>query len=363
MKKAIVLLIMLISLAGLTACMNVHVPNTSSGGDKKTTVKMELDENYDDADPFINELLFCVSEDLDNLTAEATLEMDGEKAVLEIKDNKTKEVLWSNTWEEIVKSEAFVISIDNLKKENEYVVCFTGTKINHAVIQITFESDLVQEREKPFSTSVNDKTEKIHDDIAVGNIRNVNISGNAKSIVIKQSADKYFEFHNADLNTTHIYEVSCDENGDTLDISIMMENAEVDNNILGSVIIDIPKKEFEKIEIAGDFSQIFSYTLNSDVLIHANKSFVNLDIEADHLEHNIMLNGLESNAFRGVSVYLDKFPDNVKMELNLIQGGTINDPQYILKKNRLEIGSEKPVISINNTKEMNVYLEEERATK
>lgn len=210
-----------------------------------------------------------------------------------------------------------------------------------------------------FHTSVEDKTEKIHDDIAAGAIRHVNVSGNAKSIVIKQSLDKYFEFLDNDLNSAHTYEVRCDEKGDTLDIDIMMENAEADNdNILGSVVIEIPQKEFDNIEISGDFSQINLSTINSDVLIHANNTFVNLDIEADHLEHNITLDGSESSAFRGVSVYLDKLPENVRMELNLIQGGTINDPQNILKKNILASGSGKPVISINNTKEINVYLEE-----
>lgn len=39
---------------------------------------MELDKNYDDTDPFVNEKLFCVSEDLDALAAEGTFEMDGE---------------------------------------------------------------------------------------------------------------------------------------------------------------------------------------------------------------------------------------------------------------------------------------------
>ena len=94
------------------------------------------------------------------------------------------------------------------------------------------------------------------------------------------------------------------------------------------------------------------------MLIHANKSFVYLDLEADHIEHNITLDGSEENAFRGVSVYLDKFPDNVKMELNVIQGGTINDLQSILKENISESDSWKPVISINNTKEINVYRKE-----
>lgn len=168
----------------------------------------------------------------------------------------------------------------------------------------------------------------------------------------------YFQFHNSDLNKEHTYEVFCDEYGDTLDINIMMGNAEADNNILGSFVIDIPQKEFEKIEISGSFSQIFLYTINSDVLIDANKSYVNLDIESEHLNHNITLDGLEANAFRGVSVYLDEVPENVKMELNLIPGGTIYDSQSILQNNGLETGSGKPVISINNTKEIYFYLKE-----
>lgn len=203
-----------------------------------------------------------------------------------------------------------------------------------------------------------DGPEKIHDDIAAENIQYVHINGNARSIVIRQSANQYFEFYNGDLNTAHTYQVHCDENGDTIDINIMMENAEDDNNILGSVLIDIPQKEFEKVEIAGEFSQISLYTINSDASIHANKSFVNLDLEADHLEHNITLDGSESNTFRGVSVYLDQFPDNIKMEFSLIPGGTINDPENILTKNKLESGSGKPVISINHTEEINIYRTE-----
>ena len=131
----------------MTSCMNANanVPDTED----KVTIEMKLDENYDDTDPFINERLFCVSEDLDTLTAEVTFEMDGESGILEVKNNKTNEVLWSNSWEENVKPETFTISLKDLKKDDEYVVCFTGTKINQATIEITFESELVQEREKP----------------------------------------------------------------------------------------------------------------------------------------------------------------------------------------------------------------------
>lgn len=194
--------------------------------------------------------------------------------------------------------------------------------------------------------------------IADENIRHVNISGNARSIVIKQSVNENFEFCNADLNTSHTYEVQCDENGEVLDIDIMMENAEADNNILGSFVIGIPQKEFENIEISGDFRSVSLNTINSDVFIYANDSSVILDLEADHLDHNITLDGSASNAFRGVSVYLDKLPDNVKMELNVIQGGTIYDPMNILKKNMLESGSGKPIISIDNTRTIEVYCKE-----
>ena len=94
------------------------------------------------------------------------------------------------------------------------------------------------------------------------------------------------------------------------------------------------------------------------MLIHANDSLVNLDLEADRLNHNITLDGSELNTFRKVSVYFDKFPDNVRMNINLIQGGTINDPQDILKEKGVESGSEKPVISINYAQELNIYSEE-----
>ena len=36
--------------------------------------------------------------------------------------------------------------------------------------------------------------EKVHDDIEAGNISHVNISGNARSVVIKQSENNNFEF-------------------------------------------------------------------------------------------------------------------------------------------------------------------------
>lgn len=145
MKKAVILCLMLIVVMTLTACMST----AGTVEDAKTTIEMELNENYDDTDPFIDERLLCVSEDLDNLAAKGTFELDGRTGILEVKNNKTNEVLWSNMWEGTVKSESFSISLENLKKAEEYVVCFTGTEIIHAAIEVTFESDFVQERETP----------------------------------------------------------------------------------------------------------------------------------------------------------------------------------------------------------------------
>ena len=146
MKKLAALCIALIGMVSLTSCMNANanVPDTED----KVTIEMKLDENYDDTDPFINERLFCVSEDLDTLTAEVTFEMDGESGILEVKNNKTNEVLWSETWETSVEEEAFSISLENLKKDDEYVICFTGTEINDATIDVAFDRDVVQERER-----------------------------------------------------------------------------------------------------------------------------------------------------------------------------------------------------------------------
>lgn len=202
-----------------------------------------------------------------------------------------------------------------------------------------------------------DRKEIIHYDIAAENIHYVNISGNARSIIIRQSENEYFEFYNGDLNTDHTYEVCYEENGDTIDINILMENAEDDNDVLGSPIIGIPQKEFEKIEVTGDFNQISLYTINSDVLIHASKSFVYLDLEAEHIEHNITLDGSEANGFRGVSVYLDKFPDNVRIEFPNIPQSAINAPFGLLTGDKLELGSGKPIISINNADKIDFYVE------
>lgn len=208
----------------------------------------------------------------------------------------------------------------------------------------------------PFDTFGQDRPEKMYEDVAAENFKQVNISGNSKSIVIRRSESENFEFYNGDLNTAHTYTVRCDKKGEMLDIEILLESPDEDNDILGSPIIGIPRKEFEEIVVAGDFRVISMYALDSDVLVHAdNSSVVYLDLEAEHLTHNITLDGSASDGFKGVSVYFDKFPDNISMDLGLSPDGIINDPHDILKENGLESGSGKPVISINYAKEISIY--------
>lgn len=233
-----------------------------------------------------------------------------------------------------------------------------GIRMLFVCVLCTILFTACEDQKNNLNITSSEKGEKVHDDIEAGNISHVNISGNARSVVIKQSENNNFEFYNADLNADHKYEVRCDQSGSLLNISLMMENAEADNNILGSIVVYIPRKEFEKIESAGEFHQIHFDTIHSDVFIHPDKSFVVLELEAEQLDHNITLEGSESGISPGVSVCLDKLPDNIKLNFNTTKNGTINDPQRLLKRNRLESGSGKPVIRINNTKEIELYVEE-----
>ena len=147
-------------------------------------------------------------------------------------------------------------------------------------------------------TSAPDRSEKMYEDVAAEDFRQINISGSASSVVIQRSESENLEFYNRDLNPAHTYTVRCDKDGETLNIELMMENPENDNDVLGSPMICIPQKEFDKIEVTGNFRQVSLDTINSDVLIYANDSHVNLNLETDHLNHNITLDGSESDTFR-----------------------------------------------------------------
>ena len=137
----------------------------------------------------------------------------------------------------------------------------------------------------------------------------------------------------------------------------MMKNGEEDNDVLGSFLIYLPRKEFDVIETAGEFKQIHINPIHSDIFLHADKSVVALHLEAAKLDHDIVLDGSEANAFKSVSVYFDTVPASIKMEVNPIQNGSIQDPQHILDNGRLVSWTEKPVIRIHAAKEINLYKE------
>lgn len=109
-------------------------------------ITMELS---DDSDPFIDERLFEVTSDLDVLELDVKFILDGKSGLLEIADNDTKEIIWSNQWEGNVKKDSFTIALELLKKENEYVIQFTGTEIKQAKIIVTSKSKEVKERNRP----------------------------------------------------------------------------------------------------------------------------------------------------------------------------------------------------------------------
>ena len=151
-KKLLFFIVVIISVVSLFACQkaNTNQSNVSDTEEtQKTVLEMEMNANYSNSDPFENGRLFCVSEDIETLDAEVCFQMDGERGIVEIKDRNADEVLWSNTWDENVNGDTLSVSLNNLQNEKEYVVRFTGTKINHAVVKVTFESELVQEKSRP----------------------------------------------------------------------------------------------------------------------------------------------------------------------------------------------------------------------
>lgn len=151
-KQFSIFLVGIISAVSLIACQkaNANQSNTSDTKEtQKTVLEMEMNANYSNSDPFENGRLFCVSEDIETLDADVYFQMDGERGIVEIKDRNSDEVLWSNTWDENVNGDTLSVSLNNLQNEKEYVVRFTGTKINHAVVKVTFESELVQEKSRP----------------------------------------------------------------------------------------------------------------------------------------------------------------------------------------------------------------------
>lgn len=122
-------------------------PSNSSPANFK--IEMEMTKDYDDTDPFVNESLFNVTENIDSLDLAVTFTMEGDSGILEIADNNTKAVLWSDQWDENIENSTFTVPLTSLEKDGEYVVRLTGTKIEYAKVLVTCDSDLIEKRDRP----------------------------------------------------------------------------------------------------------------------------------------------------------------------------------------------------------------------
>ena len=129
-----------------------NIDNSTNSMPPRFEINMELTENYDDADPFIDERLFYVTKDMDTLQLNLLYKMKGEEGILEIADNKTGDVLWMSIWHGTVDTATTAAQLKNLETDKEYVIRFTGTKIEYAAITAVSDSDKIQERERPEQT-------------------------------------------------------------------------------------------------------------------------------------------------------------------------------------------------------------------
>lgn len=131
--------------AALAAGMLLSACSAPAG----TLIEMEMTGSYDDSSPFINEKLFYVSDDAETLALDVSFEMEGESATLEIADNETGQVVWSDTWNGDTAKTDFSVALDDLEKEKDYVVRLTGHGISHARVVITSRDNLAKELERP----------------------------------------------------------------------------------------------------------------------------------------------------------------------------------------------------------------------
>lgn len=129
-----------------------NIDNSTNSMPPRFEINMELTENYDDADSFIDERLFYVTKDMDTLQLNLLYKMKGEEGILEIADNKTGDVLWMSIWHGTVDTATTAAQLKNLETDKEYVIRFTGTKIEYAAITAVSDSDKIQERERPEQT-------------------------------------------------------------------------------------------------------------------------------------------------------------------------------------------------------------------
>ena len=116
---------------------------------KNFEMEMDITEDYDDNDPFIDERLFYVTENVDELKIDFEINFDGVEGVLEIADNKHKNIIWETAFNETTNNLKLTAALSSLENDKEYVIRFIGYDIKKVEIVMTSESAVIKEREKP----------------------------------------------------------------------------------------------------------------------------------------------------------------------------------------------------------------------
>lgn len=142
-KRIMISLAIILLFSFLSAC---------SGNHSSFAIEMELTSDYDDADPFVIEQLFFVSEDAESIDFEADLQMRSETCLLEIADNETKELMiecfWREGFNDSGEDKEYITLVD-LDKDKEYVIRLTCTEVEQVKLVMSSDSSLVKVREQP----------------------------------------------------------------------------------------------------------------------------------------------------------------------------------------------------------------------
>lgn len=114
-----------------------------------TVIKMEIGQNYDYSEPYINEKLFYVQKDIDHLQLFVSINAQAENIILEIANNESGEAIYSEQFTGNLINAKSTIDLYSLLSSEEYVIRLVGTGVSNVKIVITSDSSLVRERERP----------------------------------------------------------------------------------------------------------------------------------------------------------------------------------------------------------------------
>ena len=112
-------------------------------------INMELTQNYDKSEPFIDERLFVVTKDTASLQLTIDIQSLADTSLLEIIDTNTKDILWYREWDQQITATTISVSLSNLVSQKEYLIRFSGTGVKSTNISITSDDSNIQTKQRP----------------------------------------------------------------------------------------------------------------------------------------------------------------------------------------------------------------------